>query len=114
MTSLYFPLDFGFIGNAIQRVKDNISYTFQENVNAISKYHNPEQRSTENGCQQYNDKEKSLINRPSKAFNLFGGKSEAPKSGEGRYIAFFITYFKQIVCSEEFKIALTNGLIVAD
>eukprot|EP00112_Aurelia_sp_Birch-Aquarium-sp1_P000554 Seg1053.6 transcript_id=Seg1053.6/GoldUCD/mRNA.D3Y31 product="AP-4 complex accessory subunit tepsin" protein_id=Seg1053.6/GoldUCD/D3Y31 len=75
--------DLGFIGNAIQRVKDNISYTFQENVNAISKYHNPEQKSAENGYQQYDDKEKSLINRPSQTFNLFGGKSENPRNSEG-------------------------------
>ena len=68
----------------MQRVKDNISYTFNENVNAIAKYQQQEVKG-DDGYHQVQDTERKLVTRPSQTFNLLGNSSGSKDECECAY-----------------------------
>ena len=60
---------------AVQRVKDNISYAFGENVSVLAKYQQNEENDN-GGYRQFFDADRKLVTRPSQTFNVFGNGSD--------------------------------------
>ena len=69
-----FHTDVSLLSYAVQRVKDNLSYTFNENVNAVAKYQQQEETSADR-YKQFQDNERKFVTKPSQTFNLFGSSS---------------------------------------
>jgi len=74
--------DMNLFNYAVQRVKDNISYAFGENVSALAKYQQNEEHN-EGGYRQFFDTDRKLVTRPSQTFNVFGNGS-ADKDGDSQ------------------------------